>query len=86
MVEVDSVMPIVTPMLQVLYWNVCDNTLQIAIVWRLRKEVNESNGYPPDYNPCEHMERIRFSMCFGSIPNSKIEYCLDAMDQFDSED
>lgn len=39
-------------------------------------KVNESNGYPIDYNPCDHMERIRFCIVFGSIPNSKIKTCL----------
>ena len=47
------------------------------------KKVNESNGYPPDYNPCEHMERIRFCMVFGSISNSKIRCCLLSADKIE---
>jgi hypothetical protein len=45
----------------------------------VERKVNESAGYPADYNPCEHMERIRFSFIFGTIPNSKVEYCLCAI-------
>lgn len=40
------------------------------------RAINKEKGYPEDYNPGEHMERIRFFMKFGSIPNSKIAHHL----------
>jgi hypothetical protein len=29
-------------------------------------------GWPLDYNPCEHMERLRFAFTFGTDDNPRI--------------
>ena len=33
-------------------------------------------GYPLDYHPCEHMDRIRFCMVFGENDNEHIQDML----------
>jgi hypothetical protein len=41
-------------------------------------ELNElqSRGWPLNYDPCEHMERIRFAMVFGEKDNDVVQTLL----------
>lgn len=36
----------------------------------------KNRGYPLDYHPCDHMERIRFAMTFGKYNNTRINDLL----------
>ena len=42
------------------------------------RNVVTSRGWPPEYDPCEHMERIRFAMSFGSTSNVGVMSAVNA--------
>ena len=36
-------------------------------------------GWPLDYHPCEHMERLRFAFVFGGEDNPRIQHALASL-------
>ena len=37
------------------------------------------SGYPKTYHPCDHMENIRFALCFGEEDNRRVRVGLDVL-------
>lgn len=50
--------------------NRCDPTIEAH-------ELRE-HGFPSDYHPCDHLERIRFAMTFNSKDNTRIRELINA--------
>ena len=43
----------------------------------VEKRTLAESGWPETYHPCDHMERIRFSLVFGPEPDARLQRALD---------
>ena len=45
----------------------------------IEKRTLAEAGWPQTYHPCDHLERIRFSLVFGPDPDARVQRALDDM-------